>query len=453
MPGISLTIRNLTSTPLELKLVERYALPNTSSHYGGFLRNWAGGATNGTHISSPHIAEHSQSFESQEASIAVASFQTLPTDVKFAEKSPPHEKLRLTFEVENQRYRIDVPSSKIESQTLIPLSTHAKLQFTGVFHQQQAHLTVYSSANPQSWMQMLKDATPLSACSIPGTHNSPAYYRALPTVRCQAVSPRQQLENGVRFFDIRVQIDSPTSPRLALVHAVFPVSLTGPKYLRDLLNDIFAFLDENPSETLLMSLKREGVGSFSDQDLGRILHDHYTTGKDADRWYVDPDIPTLGQVRGKIVLMRRFAIDDAMRALHDARGWATDGEYAPVLCFLFSLDCSTYTHTHTHTRITLTHTPLSFPTSRMLARQHAARPARHRLRAGLLRSPRIRQHSAETRLRRSANGARRRLRLRAAGHHHRRREPGAAAAVSPQLPKREQLLEGGVLARAGCQEV
>jgi len=349
---------------LELKLVERYSLPDPAHHHVGFLKNWTSSAASAPHPTSPHIAEHIQSFDSHHVSIAVAPFQSCTSDLKATERSQ-HGKLRLTFEVEGgQRYRIDVPSTKVESQTLVPLTAQPNLQFTGVFHQQHSHLTVYSSANLEGWMQMLKDPTPLSALSIPGTHNAPAYHRALPSVRCQAVSPRRQLDNGVRFFDVRVQLDGAANPKLALVHAVFPVSLTGPKYFRGLLDEIFAFLDSNPSETLIMSVKREGVGSYSDQDLGRILRDHYTSGKQADRWYTDPAIPTLGQVRGKIVLMRRFAIDDSMHALHDGRGWATDG----MRKFLISPLSRTRPNTY----------------SRMLARQHSARPPRQRLCARLL---------------------------------------------------------------------
>jgi 1-phosphatidylinositol phosphodiesterase len=176
-------------------------------------------------------------------------------------------------------------------------------------------------------MSHLSDSTPLSALSIPGTHNSPCYYKALPSVRCQAVSPLLQLQNGIRFFDIRLQPESPTSSNLVLVHAVFPISLTGGKTFTSLLSKIYAFLDANPSETLIMSVKREGIGNMTDQQVARILHDHYTSSSQhAHHWYTTPSIPTLGQARGKIVLMRRLALDDSMQQLHTGAGWALDAE-------------------------------------------------------------------------------------------------------------------------------
>ena len=61
-------------------------------------------------------------------------------------------------------------------------------------------------------MSKLKDETPLSALSIPGTHNSPTHHTALPSVRCQAVGVKEQLNNGVRFLDLRVQPENADDP-------------------------------------------------------------------------------------------------------------------------------------------------------------------------------------------------------------------------------------------------
>lgn len=117
------------------------------------------------------------------------------------------------------------------------------------------------------------------------------------------------------------------SSKLVLVHAVFPVSLTGNKTFSSLLDKIYAFLDANPSETVIMSVKREGIGNMTDQQVARILHDHYTSSPShANRWYTTPTIPTLGECRGRIVLMRRLVIDDTMRGLNNGKGWAIDAE-------------------------------------------------------------------------------------------------------------------------------
>ncbi len=325
MTALPLTIRNLSSTPLELKQIERYEPQASTRGLGHITKNFANFTINSTKQLETPVAENVKSFELREVSVRVDPFKIQSTDIKAFEHSQ-QEVLCLTFESEGQEYTIHTSSPENASQTLTPITPNPKLQFTAVFLPEDAYLTVYSSANLNSWMQHLKDETPLSALSVPGTHNSPTCHRALPSVRCQAVSPKVQLANGVRFFDIRVQPEAPHSADLVLVHGVFPISLTGPKYFRDLITDAYTFLDQNPSETLIMSIKREGTGTLTDQQLSRILFDHYTNGTDAPRWYSDPNIPTLGQARGKVVLMRRFAVDDALRGEHDGRGWGIDAQ-------------------------------------------------------------------------------------------------------------------------------
>ncbi|KAF2088776.1 phosphatidylinositol phospholipase C [Saccharata proteae CBS 121410] len=317
-----LTIRNLTSTPLELKRIERYPSPS-SNDYSWFSRNAT--STNSTEPSASELAERAQSFAHNDISLLIKPFQTQKTSIE-ALSLGPTDVLRLTFESAGQRYRIDTPSSNNASQTFTPLAPNPKHQYTGIYHPLESHLAIFSSANLQCWMRELSDETPISGLSIPGTHNTPTCYRALPSVRCQAVSPLTQLENGIRFFDIRVQPSTDTTnPTLTLVHGVFPISLTGAKTLSPLLTTISTFLTTHPSETVILSLKREGPGSATDAHLSTILHTHYIS-PNPHLWYTSPLIPTLRQARGKIILLRRFALAADLKQLNDGHGWALDAE-------------------------------------------------------------------------------------------------------------------------------
>jgi len=331
-----LTIRNLTVTPIELKLIERFEAPK-SVDYGyvsltnltNITRSFTGFMSNSTGPTSPQLALHSESFSHQDVSISIGAFETTPTDIQ----SNPKETLRLTFEVEGQRYRVDTPTLSERSTVPTPLSPDPKNEFTVVYLPKTSHLALFSSSKLESWMSKLKDETPLSALSIPGTHNSPTYHKALPSVRCQSVSVKDQLNNGVRFLDIRVQPEYPDNPAkegLILVHSAFPVSLTGTKYFRGLVDHVFAFLDANPSETIIISLKREGVGKSTDQQLSKILHDHYTT--DPARWFTENRIPTLGEVRKKIIIIRRFGLDDSLKGENNGTGFCIDAESWPDNC-------------------------------------------------------------------------------------------------------------------------
>lgn len=335
MATLCLTIRNLTSNPIELKLVERFeAAQSRDNGTGGGIvnitnitRTLSGLMSNITTPSSPQLAAKSQSFTSEDVSVPIAPFETKPTDIQ----ANSREVLRLTFETEGQRYRVDTPTLSQRSTVLTPLSPNPRFQFTAVYLSKSSHLALYSSSRLESWMGKLRNEMPLSVLSIPGTHNSPTHHVALPSVRCQAVSVKEQLDNGVRFLDIRVRpesADDVSKEGLILVHSAFPISLTGTKYFRDLINTVYSFLDANPTETIIISLKREGIGKSTDQHLSKIVQIHYAN----DRWFIDSRIPTLGEARNKVVLIRRFALDDSLRGENNGKGWAIDAESWPDNC-------------------------------------------------------------------------------------------------------------------------
>lgn len=325
-------VRNFTSTPMELKLVERFSPPekNEGNGFQSMAKNFARMVTNvTTNVTRTDnlavaIPQDAQPFAHQDVNFRVEPFGTVSTDIRNFENSDK-ERLRLTFEVEGERHQITIPVPTVESAEMTALADNPRLKFTGVYITQESHLAIFSSAKLHAWMQELRDDILVSALSIAGTHNSPTCHIAPPSVRCQAVSPKEQLESGVRFFDIRVQPqypDDPSKDELILVHSAFPIALTGNKYFRDLMRDVDDFLNRNPSETLIVSLKREGTGKSTDEQLSRIVRDHYATPE--SRWYTEPRVPNLGEVRGKIVLVRRFNMEERLKGEHEGRGFGID---------------------------------------------------------------------------------------------------------------------------------
>ncbi|KAK6442972.1 hypothetical protein LTR95_000850 [Oleoguttula sp. CCFEE 5521] len=318
-------LRNLTAQPLTLKSVERFEAPNAQNFQPnvGFSISNITSRFNGSDSKPPEL---SPSFTTQDVDIRVEPFTTRRTDIKAFERGPD-EILRLTFQGDGGgRWRIDTPSRTTASQNLTPLTPDPRHDYTGIYIKDTSFLALYESVDLQRWMSHMGDQTPLSGLSIPGTHNSPTYHNALPSVRCQAVSPTEQMKNGVRFFDIRVQSGNPEDPNsdsLSLVHGVFPISLTGPKKFRDLLDKILQFLAENPTETMILSLKREGPGNATDAQLSDTLKNHYTN---PEHWYTEPRIPSLGEVRGRIVLVRRFSLADRLKGEWQGRGWCLNAE-------------------------------------------------------------------------------------------------------------------------------
>jgi 1-phosphatidylinositol phosphodiesterase len=332
MVAQALTIRNLTSTPIELKLVERFRPQEKSKKdsiegFGALAKNLTRMVTNVTRSSNTAepLAHDAKPFAHQDVNVHVNPFATSKTEIKTFENDDK-ERLRLVFEVQGERHQITTPVPTVESAEMKPLSDNPRHKLTGVFITQESHLAIFSSANLQAWMRELKDEIPLSALSIPGTHNSATCHVAPPSVRCQSVSPKEQLENGVRFFDVRLQPQYPedaSKDDLIIVHGAFPISLSGNKYFKELIRDVEDFLNRNPSETLIISLKREGTGNATDEQLSRIIYDHYA--KPGSRWFTEPRVPKLGEVRGKIILVRRYNIGEHLKKAHEGRGFGIDG--------------------------------------------------------------------------------------------------------------------------------
>lgn len=335
--AITLTIRNITINSLELKLIERFE--GAPRHGGGFasLFSFNSTTTSPSLLSSPKEGQEPQ--ERQDVSDVLArAFETKATSIAAADRDRG-DILRLTFHApgaeSHHQYVVNcagLTSGGGARRTQVMTSpTGGPLKLTAVYVPDAGHLSIYSSAHLESWMQELRDEYPLSMLSIPGTHNSPTCYLALPSVRCQAVGLREQLDNGVRFLDVRVSV-SRDGDDLVLVHSVFPISLTGNKYFSDLLRELYAFLDTNPGEAILLSVKREGTGRGTDQLLSQYLARRYCAGDDARRWFTEPRIPLLGETRGKIVLIRRFHNDDALAHEHGGKGWGIDASSWPDNC-------------------------------------------------------------------------------------------------------------------------
>lgn len=325
----NLTIRNLTPRRIELVTVERFeadkvSTSNAISSALGVMSNFL----NATSSASSETHAKGDAKSREDINIGVDAFASAGTEV--AEPESNAEVLRLTFKTEDRSYQTDVPSANGRSATMNKLDDGPH-DLTVVYVPSKATLAVYSSAHDLgNWMRELNDDLPLTTLSIPGTHNSPTCYTALPSVRCQAVGVPEQLNNGVRFMDIRVSANK-DDDKLSLCHSAFPISLTGGKYLGDMLDDVYRFLEAHSSETIIMSVKREGTGKGSDEDMSRYLKSVHIDNH-ADRWRTDTTVPTLGQARGKIVLVRRFNADESLKGENEGRGFGIDAAAWPDNC-------------------------------------------------------------------------------------------------------------------------
>lgn len=164
-------------------------------------------------------------------------------------------------------------------------------------------VTVFSRKNEKehdSWMRDIDDERMISDLCIPGTHDSGATWGVSYTGRCQTLSIFDQLyTKGVRFLDIRCKKEN---NRLRICHGFIRQSL----YLEDVLAQCILFLRIRPTETIIMSVKKDDSGDSAEFE--KLFWDqYYYSSKYFHLWSDTNQIPKIGKVRGKIVLFRRFS--------------------------------------------------------------------------------------------------------------------------------------------------
>jgi 1-phosphatidylinositol phosphodiesterase len=147
----------------------------------------------------------------------------------------------------------------------------------------------------ENWVSLLPDDKKISMFTLPGTHDSCA---RIDPGSCQKWSLDRQLNAGIRFIDIRGRHIEDV---LAIHHGmVYQKMMFG-----DVLNICFEFLKDHPKEFILMSLKDEYDAVRNTRSYEETVKD-YIHRCNPSKWYTGTDIPELKDVRGKIVLVRRF---------------------------------------------------------------------------------------------------------------------------------------------------
>jgi hypothetical protein len=168
------------------------------------------------------------------------------------------------------------------------------------------------------WMGDLPDDLPISAISVPGTHDTMARFGG-PAPRCQTLTLEKQLNAGVRAFDIRLRHIEDV---FAIHHkAYFQNAYFG----NDVLQVFIDFLAAHPSETIIMRAQREWSVSNVTRSFGATFAWYMSLYGDAVWQTDDPTTyPTLGEVRGKIVILQQCKSDE------EDDGPCDGGMFAPV---------------------------------------------------------------------------------------------------------------------------
>ncbi|CAF0720979.1 unnamed protein product [Brachionus calyciflorus] len=150
-----------------------------------------------------------------------------------------------------------------------------------------------------NWMSMLPDNLSILNISIPGTHNSASRTSGNYFVKCQSLTIEQQLNAGIRFLDLRLRHIENV---FALHHDIIFLKL----FFGDVLNLIENFLIKNPTETILIRAKEEYKPHKNNRSFNQTFESYFKRYQKVF-WKGSTRNPTIGDLRGKILLIKNFA--------------------------------------------------------------------------------------------------------------------------------------------------
>ena len=167
-----------------------------------------------------------------------------------------------------------------------------------------------------NWMSQLDDNVSLRNINIPGSHDTMALYSIADLAgQCQSLSLHDQLNLGVRFLDIRLKEDH---DKLKAVHGFIDQKVS----FETITKTIEQFIEKNPSEFIIMSIKEEADPSNSEISFENSLKSYLNK----DIYLKDTELPSkLGDVRGKVMLLSRY--ENSTIGIPAYEGWADSASF------------------------------------------------------------------------------------------------------------------------------
>lgn len=173
-------------------------------------------------------------------------------------------------------------------------------------------ITHSSYVDGPCWMKYVDGNKYLDELSIPGTHDSSTCSVDNDTepqtslAKCQQDYIPTQLLEGIRYFDIRLGKNNDKGDP-GIDHGICYLLKKdgGFIHLSDVIGYFKTFLNENPSEALIMFVSR-GNDEATDESVTTAFAN--VMDNNSDLFYTSSHVPTLNEVRGKIVLLRRFRL-------------------------------------------------------------------------------------------------------------------------------------------------
>lgn len=190
---------------------------------------------------------------------------------------------------------------------------------------QDSILVAYDLPTPATdWLSMVRDETKVCKLTIPGTHDTMTgmgFYQPVlkyifnTTAISQVSTLEEQMNSGLRFFDIRPVVSTDTIAKkkiLRLTHGISELDIT----FEWTIDQLQSYLKSHPSEFFIVKLQFDN--GFEDQKdlytlLSNVLHMSKYQGLFVDNWR--PDI-TVGEMRSKILWLSRYDLRPFNAAFH-----------------------------------------------------------------------------------------------------------------------------------------
>jgi hypothetical protein len=190
---------------------------------------------------------------------------------------------------------------------------------------QDSILVAYDLPTPATdWLSMVRDETKVCKLTIPGTHDTMTgmgFYQPVlkyifnTTAISQVSTLEEQMNSGLRFFDIRPVVSTDTIAKkkiLRLTHGISELDIT----FEWTIDQLQSYLKAHPTEFFIVKLQFDN--GFEDQKdlytlLSNVLHMSKYQGLFVDNWR--PDI-MVGEMRSKILWLSRYDLRPFNAAFH-----------------------------------------------------------------------------------------------------------------------------------------
>ncbi|MED3540438.1 phosphatidylinositol-specific phospholipase C domain-containing protein [Bacillus toyonensis] len=189
---------------------------------------------------------------------------------------------------------------------IVPTAHSNYVDRNGILTMDRSGFNVNRTVNytNRHWMGRIPDSRRISELSIPGTHGSMALHGGVAgtigdIAINQTMNLETQLNSGIRYIDIRCRH---YHNNFAIHHGqIYQHAFFG----SGVLEPVISFLRRNPSETILMRIQEEYNPRGNTRTFAETFESFWTPNQ---RYFWTPTgtNPTLGEVRGRIILLQQF---------------------------------------------------------------------------------------------------------------------------------------------------